>query len=521
MKILDTAPCDLTVEGIVSYFERQVNWFLDYGIEVLIEDPGEFANVEKSFLELGRELAGYLTAAMLSSPEVEEAIVAHGVKVRKNLPVKMKNRYRCPRKVVLASGLELQTDVTYYSPVRAKGKRGRKRGTGCRGKEPSGFYPEWAVLGIREGISPLLQSEVGRLSSLLPSFEIAREELFRHGVSLDVKTVRRVTWELGFQSLSHRKDQLEKWHRGELEPEDELAGKRVAVSVDGGRARTRVAKKGRKTAKGRHRYDTPWREPKIVVIYVLDKTGRIDRAHTKLVDSTLLGPDALMELTAYHLFRLGASKAKEVVFLGDGADWIWDRVPEVAKLAGLHQDQCWQAVDVSHVVSHIAKALNACKNLETAQRERKITRLKRWLCEGKVDEVISYLNELKRGRRSKVIGQSINYIEKRKHLMQYALLREKNLPIGSGAVESMIRRVINLRVKSPGTFWDEAHLEAIIHLRAQVLTKRWDELIKNVYTRSLKTRSHDWRWPPKVMSIKKYDKHDENVLFSSTYHVAA
>jgi hypothetical protein len=512
MKILNTFPCNLTTEGIISYIEKEVKYFLSIGKDVLIEDPGEFMHLEESFLEFGRELAGYLTAAVLASPEVEEAIGMYGDEVRKSLPVKMKNRYCCPRTVLLASGVELTTEVTYYSPVGDKGKVGRKRGVGRRGKEPAGFYPEWAVLGIREGISPLLQSEVGRLSALLPSFETAREELHRRGVSLDVKTVQRVTWELGFQSLTNRKDALEKWRKGELEAGDELEGKRVAVSIDGGRARTRVSRKGRKTEKGRHRYNTPWREPKMVVIYVLDETGRIDRACTKLVDSTLLGPDALMELTAYHLFRLGASKAKDVVFLADGAEWIWDRVPMVAQLAGIPQERWHQAVDLSHVVSHIANALNQCKNMESPEKKKMLKRLKRWLVEGKFDEVISYLNTLKRGRRANDIQSEISYIEKRTHLMQYARLREKHLPIGSGAVESMIRRVINLRVKSPGIFWDEAHLEAIIYLRAQALTNRWEELMTHVYEHSLKTRKFDWKWKATSMSIKKQETTDSTIL---------
>ena len=48
-------------------------------------------------------------------------------------------------------------------------------------------------------------------------------------------------------------------------------------------------------------------------------------------------------------------------------------------------------------------------------------------------------------------------------------------PIGSGAVESCIRRVVNLRMKSPSTFWDEENAEGIMHLRALYKSGRWDE----------------------------------------------
>ncbi len=52
----------------------------------------------------------------------------------------------------------------YCGPAARTGKR--------RGREGSGLYPERAVLGIREGSSPALASQVGRLTALLPSYEV-------------------------------------------------------------------------------------------------------------------------------------------------------------------------------------------------------------------------------------------------------------------------------------------------------------------------------------------------------------
>ena len=37
--------------------------------------------------------------------------------------------------------------------------------------------------------------------------------------------------------------------------------------------------------------------------------------------------------------------------------------------------------------------------------------------------------------------------------MNYATYARRGLPLGSGAVESAIRRVINLRLKGNGMFW--------------------------------------------------------------------
>ena len=365
-----------------------------------------------------------------------------------------------------------------------------------------GLYPEWAALGIREGASPALQSEAGRMVALMPSMEAAREELARRGCDLDVKTVRRLSLELGAEALAARKEDLLAWRRGELPAGTEMAGKRVGVAIDGGRTRTRQTKrKGRRTKKGRHRFDTPWREPKLAVIYELDDSGAIDRSRLRTVDGTLLGPDHLMELVAYHLHRLGAAQAKHVVFLGDGSDWIWDRVPEVAARAGLPLGRWFQALDPSHAVSHIAKALEACAHWSIKERQKQLTRLRRMLRSGGVDKVIAYLQRLKRGRRSTAIQDEIDYLEKRRRLMKYAELRRKKLPIGSGAVESTIRRVVNLRVKGPGMFWEEQNVEAIMYLRAQALTGRWKEMMAQVRQHSRRTRDLTWTWEPTPMSL--------------------
>jgi hypothetical protein len=52
----------------------------------------------------------------------------------------------------------------------------------------------------------------------------------------------------------------------------------------------------------------------------------------------------------------------------------------------------------------------------------------------------------------------INYFQKHKHHMTYQLFRQRKWLCGSGAVESAIRRIINLRFKAPASFWLEEHI---------------------------------------------------------------
>ncbi len=76
------------------------------------------------------------------------------------------------------------------------------------------------------------------------------------------------------------------------------------------------------------------------------------------------------------------------------------------------------------------------------------------------------ITELAKGRRRKAVLKKLNYFTKHRAHLGYDRLRQDKLPIGSGAIESPFRRVVNLRLKSAATFWKEATAEAMLVLRA-------------------------------------------------------
>ena len=77
------------------------------------------------------------------------------------------------------------------------------------------------------------------------------------------------------------------------------------------------------------------------------------------IDGTLLRPDAIAEVVAMHLHRLGAAKALSVTFVADGAPWIWDRIESIIQLANLQQVKTTEVLDCCHAVHHISLALAA------------------------------------------------------------------------------------------------------------------------------------------------------------------
>ena len=98
-----------------------------------------------------------------------------------------------------------------------------------------------------------------------------------------------------------------------------------------------------------------------------------------------------------------------------------------------------------------------------------------------MEQVIEAVRELCRGRNSKAIRQHRDYFVKNQSRMAYAELSAMGMPIGSGAIESTVRRVINLPLKGPSIFWCRASAEAILLLRSYYKAGRWN-LLKRMAT---------------------------------------
>ncbi len=73
----------------------------------------------------------------------------------------------------------------------------------------------------------------------------------------------------------------------------EIKGRKIIVSVDGGRLRIREDKRGPKTDNNRTRYSTEWREPKLLCVYFLDENGEVDRSIPPILDGTMAHVDEM------------------------------------------------------------------------------------------------------------------------------------------------------------------------------------------------------------------------------------
>ena len=364
-----------------------------------------------------------------------------------------------PHSISLCTGTTVEVNSPYYHRVPADCDQSRRP-----------LLDPWNIIGQA---SPLLCDRTAFMAMLAPSFELANQGLNKFGVDICTSSTRKITTQLADRCSKVGEQNL-------IVPAGfTLAGKRVVISLDGGRSRVREYT-GELNEQGNAEYDTPWREPKLFVIDILDEDGRPDRHELPIYGCRFAEHDVLENLRTY-LQAFHIEQAQQVQLIADGATWIWKEVPALLSDLGVSQDSLVQTLDyyhASHYVHELVK--NMPGRIGKKKRREFLKSFKSLLDQGNptvvVEEIVSVYK-----RPAELIKRYINYLRKHAERMQYAHYKKLSLMCGSGIIESAVRRVINLRFKNSSTFWKQENLEKLYFLRGALLSKRWDIVMKNLY----------------------------------------
>ena len=229
----------------------------------------------------------------------------------------------------------------------------------------------------------------------------------------------------------------------------------------------------------------------MLVIDILDDQGQPDRLRLPLYDVLIGDAEAIWALLIGYVRLLGAAYADVVECIADGAEWIWKRVERLSTLAGIPAAKLVEVLDFYHASQYLYETIATSRHLPQAQRRALYKRLRHALrhqADG-VEVVMEALRPLATRQRGKAITRALRYMEAQTHRMRYVTLEAHKLPIGSGQVESAVRRVINLRFKASGSFWTETTVSGLMHLRAAFKAGRWDEVMIGVLTGTCQTPS--------------------------------
>ena len=302
-------------------------------------------------------------------------------------------------------------------------------------------------------------------------------------------TVRNICNRLGKTVRERIEHQAAEQHGSRVAPEEKAT--RLGISIDGvmlGRVdpqhRKRASEKKGKV-RGKKALEHFFHEVKTLVVFEFDKAGEALR---KTYHATQDRIEDFREMVSLEAQKRGAQLASVLVFVGDGAPWIWKTAETLFPAAV-------QILDWYHAMEHVWAVGRAKFGSKEKELWAWTTRLETALWKGKVQTVIDAiravsaelgtpdekLSEQARALDSRWIAyRNIGYFEENRERMNYPTYREQGLPIGSGVVESACKHGVASRCKQAGMRWDESGAENILALRCLALNERWDSAWEKV-----------------------------------------
>jgi hypothetical protein len=156
-----------------------------------------------------------------------------------------------------------------------------------------------------------------------------------------------------------------------------------------------------------------------------------------------------------------------VVIVGDGAEWIWNR-------ATMFVRRC-EILDFWHALEHAWGFARLYYGEGSRQADRWVHQMAADLRAGKVQEVIARLQRMRpRTPESREKLQSlIAYYRAHAGRMPYDEYLRLGYGIGSGAVESAHKQVVQARFRQAGMRWSEAGARRLLALRLLLLNDQW------------------------------------------------
>jgi hypothetical protein len=218
-----------------------------------------------------------------------------------------------------------------------------------------------------------------------------------------------------------------------------------------------------------------WRENKLGLVissdnirYWTDAKGKIQhRINKREYVSYVGGVDIFKWLLLSCAVRNGYGKYRKTVLLGDGATWIRNMAAE------LYPD-AQQILDFYHLSENVYKFARALFNMDEAKYRPWAEDLCDRLKAGKYYEVLHDLREYREKPLSNSDINLYNYIENNINNIDYAKYQQKGYFIGSGAIESGNRLVLQQRLKQPGMRWNEDTAQPLLTLRAKYESGLWE-----------------------------------------------
>lgn len=297
---------------------------------------------------------------------------------------------------------------------------------------------------------------IGQLESYEQSAEIAERLL---GVEISDTSIHRMTDSMGGLCADWLSEES---LRDDLGSED-----RIYVQIDGSMVLTR---------------EHQWKEVKLGRVFGSSSHIPLNGQRNWLIQSEYishLGEHHCFEQKMSAVVDAYSSLDENLVFINDGAKWQWNWIEA-------EYPSATQILDFYHAMGHVGKYLMSLLKRESKKvREDFIAHCATILKEQGVDRMWQQIEEITDEQKlSKTIlteRQKLRgYLENNRKRMDYPAFIKRNLLIGSGAIESAHRTVIQKRMKLSGQRWSMDGAKNMLNLRTLNMSGHWDRLVRHM-----------------------------------------
>lgn len=188
--------------------------------------------------------------------------------------------------------------------------------------------------------------------------------------------------------------------------------------------------------------------------------------HCQFQDAEQFGPFAWA--TGW---KRGADLYEQLVFVCDGAQWIW-------KLVERYFPGAVQIVDWYHASQYLTPIAEAAWGLSSPAGQSWLENARSRLWDGRIADLIQDCHQIGQDypQAQEAVHKAVTYFANNEKRMDYARFRAEGYLIGSGTIESGCKQIVALRLKRAGARWTETGAVRTAKARAAWLSGDWDIL---------------------------------------------
>ena len=327
----------------------------------------------------------------------------------------------------------------------------------------SGRYPLDDALGLLDGYSPGMLRLMCRAGAQ-DSYEVSSEDLKAYAnLEVNARQINRIVDQIGPDMRS----KLEK----EKLPARAKAVPRLYVSCDG--TGVPMRKKEVENTKGKQPDGSAkTKEVKIGCIFTqhpVDQEEPFRDCDSTSYIATMRRCGDFGGLLRKEAFRRGMGLAEEVVFIADGATWIWE-------LARVNFPGALEILDYYHAHEYLSDIVNLLYGKQSAAGSKQLELWKQALFEDEIETIITQARSYasKMTCEEELVNNKINYFENNKHRMKYGTYKTMGYFYGSGVIEAGCKTVVGKRAKQSGMFWSTPGVENVLAIRTALYSNRFD-----------------------------------------------